>query len=281
MNIKSENIKIYPTANRTLAKDYGANINLEQNINSLSNNVVDYSNYIKKGLDLKLSDNADYIVVYDGTCVIQGYSINIKTNPETFQYTQSDNAITFNDKTGYIYKNNGDPGSLYLTGSYIIYDNDTYYHDDNDILFYRTLNSDTIEFRQNDELNFSKYTRLSLENLDTTKTYYIYLGLNIHHDSSLNIDYINSIDNTRGEYEGLELYYRTAPTSSNQLELGQLSYVNNVWKLKLADKNVKFNAKTLQIELNSSSGLTNNQLFKGNFSSWLEDEFIVDDGDIQ
>ena len=46
MNIKSSNIKIYPTASRSMDIDYGANINLEQNIVGLINNTVDNNNYI-------------------------------------------------------------------------------------------------------------------------------------------------------------------------------------------------------------------------------------------
>lgn len=74
MNIKSNNIKIYPTASRTMEMDYGANINLEQNIVGLSNDIVDYDNYVVN-CNITTSNNQLEIVKLE--CIYKGYSIKI------------------------------------------------------------------------------------------------------------------------------------------------------------------------------------------------------------
>jgi len=85
MNFNSSEIKIYPAANRKVDYDYSANLNTEQNITALSNNIVDYPNYIVSGFDINVQtiveDNVskDYLTISDGVCVIQGYNIELKT----------------------------------------------------------------------------------------------------------------------------------------------------------------------------------------------------------
>lgn len=81
MNIDSNKIKIYPTATRTAENDYGANINLEQNIVGLSNSITDYNSYIIDGLDIDIiTDGSNKkFKVSAGSCVINGYSIKISS----------------------------------------------------------------------------------------------------------------------------------------------------------------------------------------------------------
>ena len=83
MNFNSSTIKIYPAANRNASYDYSANLNTEQNITNLSNNIVDYKNYIISGLNLDIqavteaSKTVEYLMVSPGKCCIQGYNIEI------------------------------------------------------------------------------------------------------------------------------------------------------------------------------------------------------------
>ena len=83
MNFNSSTIKIYPAANRNASYDYSANLNTEQNITNLSNNIVDYKNYIISGLNLDIqavtedSETVEYLMVSPGKCCIQGYNIEI------------------------------------------------------------------------------------------------------------------------------------------------------------------------------------------------------------
>ena len=84
MYINSNNIKVYPTASRELSIDYGANINLEQNIVGLSNNITDYNSYKVSGLDIIVdtSDTTPKLKLTSGKCVLHGYSVEIINNTE-------------------------------------------------------------------------------------------------------------------------------------------------------------------------------------------------------
>lgn len=83
MYIDSNNIKIYPTASRNLNVDYGANVNLEQNIVGLSNNITDYDSYIVEGLEIvENADSQKQLKLKAGQCVIHGYSVKILNDIE-------------------------------------------------------------------------------------------------------------------------------------------------------------------------------------------------------
>lgn len=77
----SDDIKVYPAANRDPKKDFGATLNLEQNIIKASNNITDYNDYIISGFELSIDNGSLKIDPKSGEtysrCVIKGYTIDI------------------------------------------------------------------------------------------------------------------------------------------------------------------------------------------------------------
>lgn len=211
MNIKSQNIKIYPTANRTLTNDYGANISLEQNITGLSNNIVDYDSYAVSG-SLDIAVESSKIKINSCKCVLKGYSISIDAFDT--QYPTSPATLNPSDMY-YLY--------LYLDGPYLDPDNNN---------VKRLLATDNLEMEY-------EGVKLIIQDTEYTGSYDLYLGYMYYNQ-----------DTAQWEFKNNEFIYR------------------------------KFDGNNIQIELEAADGLTKNQIFSGNLSDWLQDNFILDDGDI-
>ncbi len=126
MYIQSNNIKIYPTASRELSVDYGANINLEQNIVGLSNNITDYNSYKVSGLDVIVdtSDITPKLKLTSGKCVLHGYSVEIIDDAELdstflgageyFVIISLDTTSTIINNTRIEYINGTDNSNVYM-----------------------------------------------------------------------------------------------------------------------------------------------------------------------
>lgn len=80
MEFRSNVIKVYPAANRSKDFDYGADLNLEQNIVSQITNITDYDSFIVEGLDIQYVDVFSRYCITPGKAIINGYLINI-TDP--------------------------------------------------------------------------------------------------------------------------------------------------------------------------------------------------------
>lgn len=225
MNIKSNEINIYPTSSRSPIIDYGANLNLEQNITALLTNITDYDSYIVTGLELDTTtiDTNTYACIKVqsdntyGKCVLKGYEI--KLTPSTTPTSP-----------------------LVITTS-----------------------------------------------LNTSSNYVVYMKLTGFSERTINgynIKILNGIDQN-DEYTGVELgvtaytgAYSDSILNDGELKLGTLEYDTNEWVITNSAKNVKFNANTIQVQLQKESGLVNINTYKGSLKDLFEKNFIVDDGEI-
>lgn len=225
MNIKSNEINIYPTSSRSPIIDYGANLNLEQNITALLTNITDYDSYIVTGLELDTTtiDTNTYACIKVqsdntyGKCVLKGYEI--KLTPSTTPTSP-----------------------LVITTP-----------------------------------------------LNTSSNYVVYMKLTGFSERTINgynIKILNGIDQN-DEYTGVELgvtaytgAYSDSILNDGELKLGTLEYDTNEWVITNSAKNVKFNANTIQVQLQKESGLVNINTYKGSLKDLFEKNFIVDDGEI-
>ena len=81
MKFGSNVIKVYPAANRSKEFDYGADLNLEQNIVSQITNITDYDSFIIEGLDIQYVDVFNRYCITPGKAIINGYLIDIIDPP--------------------------------------------------------------------------------------------------------------------------------------------------------------------------------------------------------
>lgn len=75
-SITSDKFNIYPASNRAYNSDFKARLNIEENIIKTNNNITNYNSYVVNGLELS-KDSNNKLIISNGKCVINGYSIDI------------------------------------------------------------------------------------------------------------------------------------------------------------------------------------------------------------
>lgn len=132
---------------------------------------------------------------------------------------------------------------------------------------------------------------IKIQELDTSSdyTYNVYLKLNciesVVSQGNTMTQLVGYDDENTELYTGVDIIVVDAHTDlpDNILSLGIVNHIGSLWYIQPLSKEKKFSANNTYIELPFDSGLvgnSNNTDFNGTFINWLENNFIIDDGDI-
>lgn len=281
MNIASDSFEIYPAANRAPGCDYKARLNIEENLIKANNNITNNNNYVVNGLKIKVTNitqNNSTFTISPGECVINGYNIKIKDSISLSNNQNINCFIYFNlaSQTKVVQSGNTD---IDIT-EVVAFDqsdsmSDTFIGDGITTTF--TLNNvgviiDSVDITNNgtlvDSRTYSIYYNVSgvarvVFNSAPALNDVIVISYNISTSSNGIQAFVTSIENTNKWY----------------LKLASLTYSDGNWTIDYGTRESRIVAQKIQISMNTTSGLIDND--KTTYlTDFLINDLVIDDGDI-